>query len=31
MISSKTLPEKDDSEAFDSVLETGHRFPRNGV
>ena len=31
MISSKTLPENDDSEAFDSILQIGHRFLRNGV
>ena len=31
MISSKTLPENDNSEAFDSILQTGDRFVRNGV
>ena len=31
MISSKTLPEHDDSEAFDSILQIGHRFLRNEV
>jgi len=31
MISSKTLPESDDFEEFDSVLQIGHRFPRNGL
>ena len=31
MISGKTLPENDDSEAFDSILQIGHRFVRNGV
>ena len=30
MISSKTLPENDDSEAFDSILQIGHRFPCSG-
>ena len=31
MISSKTLPENEDSEAFDSILQIGHRFFCNGV
>ena len=31
MISSKTLPENDDSEAFDIILQIDHRFPCNGV
>ena len=31
MIVSKRLPENDDSEAFDSILQIGHRFLRNGV
>ena len=31
MISSKTLPENNDSEAFDSVLQIGHRFLRDEV
>ena len=31
MISSKTLPEKDVSEAFDSSLQIGHGFLRNEV
>ena len=31
MISSKTLPENNDSEAFDSILRIGHRFLRNEV
>ena len=31
MISSKTLPENDNSEAFDIILQIGDRFVRNGV
>ena len=31
MISSKTLPENDDSEAFDSILQIGDRLVRNGL
>ena len=31
IISSKTLPENEDSEAFDNSLQIGHRFPCNGV
>ena len=31
IISSKTLPENDDSAAFDSILQIGHRFLCNGV
>ena len=31
MIRSKTLPENDDSEAFESILQIGHRFLRNEV
>ena len=31
MISSKALSEKDDSEAFDSILQIGDRFLRNVV
>ena len=31
MISSKTLPENNDSEVFESILQIGHRFVRNGV
>ena len=31
IISSKTLPENDDSAAFDSILQIGHCFLCNGV
>ena len=31
IISSKTLPENDDSAAFDSIVQVDHRFFRNGV
>ena len=31
MISSKKLPKNDDSKAFDSILQIGHCFVRNGV
>jgi len=31
MISSKTLPENGDFEAFDSILQIGHRFGRKEV
>ena len=31
MITSKTLPENDGSEVFESILQIGHRFVRNGV
>ena len=31
MITNKTLPEKDGPEAFESILQIGHRFVRNGV
>ena len=31
MISSKTLPESDGPEAFESILRIGHGFFRNGV
>ena len=31
MISSKTPPENNNSEAFDSILQIGDRFVRNGV
>ena len=31
MIISKRLPENDDSEAFHSILQVGHRFLGNGV
>ena len=31
MINSKTLPKNDYSKAFDSILQIGHRFLRNGV
>ena len=31
MISSKALPENDDSEALDGILQIGHRFLRNWV
>ena len=31
MISNKTLPENDGPKAFESILQIGHRFVRNGV
>ena len=31
MITNKTLPENDGPEAFESILQIGHRFLRNGV
>ena len=31
MISNKTLPENDDSEAFDSILQIGNRLLCNGI
>ena len=31
MISNKKLPENDDSEAFDNILQISHFFLRNGV
>ena len=31
MITSKTLPESDSPEAFESILRIGHGFVRNGV
>ena len=31
MITNKTLPENDGPEAFESLLQIGHRFVRNGV
>ena len=31
MITSKTISVNDDSEAFESILQIGHRFVRNGV
>ena len=31
MISSKTLSEKDDSDAFDSIFQIGHHILGNGV
>ena len=31
MITNKTLPENDGPEAFESILQIGHRFLRNWV
>ena len=31
MISNKTLPENNGPKAFESILQNGHRFVRNGV
>ena len=31
MITTKTLPESDGPEAFESILRIGHDFVRNGV
>ena len=31
MISNKTLPENDGPKAFESILQIGHLFVRNGV
>ena len=30
MITNKTLPENDGPKAFESILQIGHRFLRNG-